>query len=266
MSSPGRGPIRASSVGVQPRARESFGRHSRRPGNIGRFHSCTDPLSKTGIQPVIVFEEDDTVVEPGDLGSSGPYAPARPTRSSRRALQRSSRPPSRLPAVLGDPRCGRRDSCRRGGCPWCNGSHHHTTSPPASFSYHRNHTCKTGRRRQTCRPSVNDRTTDHPAGAVYGYLQSASYPAPSSAYTVTSASSGACWVYAKLASTGAVVWTGTLDSGQAQTLDATGSLIVELGHANTLSATLNGVPVEYPAQYQAVFTMNIRSDDRLNDS
>ena len=31
----------------------------------------------------------------------GAYSPARPTRSSRRALQRSSRPPSRVPAVLG---------------------------------------------------------------------------------------------------------------------------------------------------------------------
>jgi hypothetical protein len=86
--------------------------------------------------------------------------------------------------------------------------------------------------------------------------QGASYPAPGTAYTVTLTSSGACWVYAKLASTGAVVWTGTLQSGQAQTLNVTGQLVVELGHANTLSATLNGVPVQYPAQYQAVFTIS----------
>jgi hypothetical protein len=73
---------------------------------------------------------------------------------------------------------------------------------------------------------------------------------------VTLTSSGACWVYAKLASTGAVVWTGTLETGQAQTLDVTGQLVVELGHANSLTATLNGLPVQYPTQYQAVFTMN----------
>jgi hypothetical protein len=53
-----------------------------------------------------------------------------------------------------------------------------------------------------------------------------------------------------------VVWTGILESGQSQTLDVTGQLDVELGHANTLNTTLNGVPVEYPTQYQAVFTMS----------
>jgi hypothetical protein len=52
-----------------------------------------------------------------------------------------------------------------------------------------------------------------------------------------------------------VVWTGVLNQGQAQTLNATGELEVQLGHANSITATLNSVPVQYPSQYQAVFTM-----------
>jgi hypothetical protein len=133
-------------------------------------------------------------------------------------------------------------------------SHHHTTSPPV----HSQTTAPAHIGSKTTTASTVTSTTAPPTvqpDAATATVQSASYPAPSSAYTVTLSSSGACWVYAKLASTGAVVWTGTLDPGQAQTLDATGGLIVELGHANTLSTTLNGVPVEYPAHYQAVFTM-----------
>ena len=83
----------------------------------------------------------------------------------------------------------------------------------------------------------------------------ATYAAPAGNYTVTLTSSGACWVYAKVASTGAVLWTGTLDQGQAQQLTGAGQIVVQMGHANTMSVTMNGVPVQYPAQYQAVFTM-----------
>jgi hypothetical protein len=68
-------------------------------------------------------------------------------------------------------------------------------------------------------------------------------------------STGPCWVYATLASTGAVLFTGTLDQGQAQALTGTGEIDVQLGHANTMTETLNGTPVVYPAQYQAVFMM-----------
>jgi hypothetical protein len=68
-------------------------------------------------------------------------------------------------------------------------------------------------------------------------------------------STGDCWVYATLASTGTVLWTGDLLQGQAQALTGTGEIDVQLGHANTMTETLNGTPVEYPAQFQAVFTM-----------
>ena len=222
------------------------------PGSSGA-PSGDDPRSKTGVQPVIVFEEDDTIVDPDDSRSHVPYAPARPTRSSRRALQRSSRPSSRVPAVLGVLLAvvviAVAVALALGAT-----SLHHKTSPPV----HSGTTASTHPRSSTTTASTVPPTSAPPTvqpEAATATVQSASYAAPNSAYTVTLSSSGACWVYAKLASTGAVVWTGTLDAGQAQTLDATSGLIVELGHANTVSATLNGVPVAYPAQYQAVFTM-----------
>jgi hypothetical protein len=134
------------------------------------------------------------------------------------------------------------------------GSHPNKASPPV----HSQTTAPVHNQSSTTTASSTSSTTA-PAvvqpEAATATTQAASYPAPTASYAVTLTSSGACWVYAKLASTGAVVWTGTLETGQAQTMNVTGQLVVELGHANTLSATLNGVPVEYPTQYQAVFTM-----------
>lgn len=130
------GADRASSVGFSPEPERASAGTVVGPGtsDVSTGH---DPLSKTGIQPVIVFEEDDTVVEPGDLGSSGPY------RAGTTDSIESPGAPTQLPSVFEvagcarRPRCGRRDSCRRGGCPWCNvaPSHDFTTG---SFSYHRN--------------------------------------------------------------------------------------------------------------------------------
>ena len=247
------GADRASSVGFGAEPETASGSAVVSPGSSGAPPG-DDPRSIPEVHPAIVFEEDDTVVDPADSRSSGPYALARPTRSSRRALQRSSRPSSRVPTVLGVLIAvvviAVAVAVALGAT-----SHHHTTSPPVhSGTTAPAHTgAKTTTTVSMVPPTTAPPTVQPEAATVT--MQSASYAAPSSAYTVTLSSSGACWVYAKLASTGAVVWTGTLDAGQAQTLEATGGLIVELGHANSLSATLNGIPVDYPAQYQAVFTM-----------
>ncbi len=204
-------------------------------------------------QPVIVFEENDAVMEPAGVSDSGTYSPARPTRSTRRALQRSSRPPSRVPSILGVLLVvvviAVAVAVALGAA-----SHPHKASPPVQSQttappHNQSNTTSTSLTPSSTAPAVVQ------PDAATATVQGATYPAPNASYTVTLSSSGACWVYAKLASTGAVVWTGTLETGQAQTMNVTGQLVVELGHANTLSATLNGVPVQYPAQYQAVFTM-----------
>jgi hypothetical protein len=132
---------------------------------------------------------------------------------------------------------------------------HHTTSPTTVVHHHRttpvNHPKTTETSGTTSTTAV---LTVQPVASTVT-PQGATYLAPSGQYTVMLMSSGPCWVYATLAATGARLWTGTLNQGQAQALTGTGQINVQLGHANTMTETLNGTPVQYPAQYQAVFTM-----------
>jgi len=88
---------------------------------------------------------------------------------------------------------------------------------------------------------------------------SAAYGAPSSSYTVSLVATGPCWVDATEASTGTVVWTGTLQTGQTQAVPATGSLNVRLGAANDVTVTLNGVPVVFPTGFQSPFDMRFQT-------
>jgi hypothetical protein len=88
---------------------------------------------------------------------------------------------------------------------------------------------------------------------------SASYAAPSTGYTVALRATGPCWVEATATSTGDVVWTGTLATGQSQSIPATGSLFVRLGAANDVGVTLNGEPVLFPTGFQSPFDMTFTS-------
>ena len=60
-------------------------------------------------------------------------------------------------------------------------------------------------------------------------------------------------------STGHVVWTGTLQTGQTQAIPATGSLVVRLGAANDVTVTLNGEPVVLPTGFQSPFDMSFQA-------
>jgi len=83
----------------------------------------------------------------------------------------------------------------------------------------------------------------------------ADYGAPSTGYTVNVDATGLCWVDATQQSSGAVVWTGTLQPGQTQAIAASGSLTLRLGAANDVSVTLNGVPVVLPTGFHSPFDM-----------
>ena len=208
-----------------------------------------------GNNGVLVFEEDTLGPDPSQSPASRSFAGPVVTRAGRRALQRSARPQSRMPVVLGSLvifvvlavvvavalGIGK----------------HHTASPPTT-ARHGTAPGPDKSKTTTTSSSTTTSTTAPPSvvpEASTATTAAATYAAPAGNYSVTLTSSGACWVYAKTASTGAVLWTGTLNQGQAQQLTATGEIVVEMGHANTMSVTLNGVPVQYPAQYQAVFTM-----------
>jgi hypothetical protein len=87
----------------------------------------------------------------------------------------------------------------------------------------------------------------------------AAYVAPPTAYTVALQATGPCWVEATEASTGAVVWTGTLASGQSHSIPASGSLFLRLGAADDVTVSLNGEQVLLPAGFQSPFDMRFQS-------
>ena len=71
-------------------------------------------------------------------------------------------------------------------------------------------------------------------------------------YSVTVTATGPCWVLARTVSSGSTLWTGTLQAGAAQTIQAIGAITVELGAA---SATLSvgNVPVVLPTPLDTPF-------------
>jgi Domain of unknown function (DUF4115) len=80
----------------------------------------------------------------------------------------------------------------------------------------------------------------------------ATFSAPAASYSVTVTASGPCWVLARTVSSGSTLWTGTLQAGASQTVQATGAITVELGAA---SATLDvdNVPVVLPTPLDTPF-------------
>jgi hypothetical protein len=84
----------------------------------------------------------------------------------------------------------------------------------------------------------------------------ATYQVSASAYSLSlAASSGECWVEATNPSTNAVLFSGTLLSGQSHIVAATGPVTVIAGAPGAFVATVNGVPVTLPTGSQAPFTL-----------
>jgi hypothetical protein len=80
----------------------------------------------------------------------------------------------------------------------------------------------------------------------------ATYQVGSSAFTLTLAADGACWVEAKDPSSGQVLWSGTLQSGQTQQVPASGQLVVRLGDAHNVTVTVAGRHVVLPTGFDSV--------------
>lgn len=79
----------------------------------------------------------------------------------------------------------------------------------------------------------------------------ATYPVPSATYTMTVSASAPCWVLAQSTS-GATLWTGTLQAGGVQSIPASGTVTVELGSsAGTLQ--VDNIPVVLPTPIQTPF-------------
>jgi len=84
----------------------------------------------------------------------------------------------------------------------------------------------------------------------------ATYQVSAATYSLSlAAASGECWVEATNPSTNAVLFSGTLLSGQSHIVAATGPVTVIAGAPGAFVATVNGVPVTLPAGSQAPFTL-----------
>jgi hypothetical protein len=84
----------------------------------------------------------------------------------------------------------------------------------------------------------------------------ASYRVADTTYSLAlGANNGECWVSATDASTGKVLYTGVLFTGQSETVAATGSVTVVAGAPGAFTATVNGAAVALPPGAQAPFTL-----------
>ena len=123
----------------------------------------------------------------------------------------------------------------------------HTTSPPA-----RGHPT-------TSRRTTTTTTTTPPAVSAPQFVSAhaATYQVSSPNYSlVLAATTGECWVEATNSTTGAVLFTTTLFSGQSHTIPATGPVTVIAGAPGAFSATINGTAVALPPGNQAPFTLH----------
>jgi hypothetical protein len=116
------------------------------------------------------------------------------------------------------------------------------------------------RHRGTSRHATTTTTTTAPPAVSAPQLASANaatYQVSSSTYSLElAATTGECWVQATNATTGAVLFSATLYSGQSHTVPASGPVIVIAGAPGAFSATVDGATVSLPPGNQAPFTLH----------
>ncbi len=123
-----------------------------------------------------------------------------------------------------------------------------TTTHPATKPHHETTTTTS----TTAPPTVSAPTTTT--------AHTATYLVSGSTYSLTvAATSGECWVDVTNPTTGAVLFTTTLQSGQSHAIAATGPVTVIAGAPAVFAATVNGSPVTLPPGNQAPFTLNFQA-------
>lgn len=91
------------------------------------------------------------------------------------------------------------------------------------------------------------------------------YPAAADSYQVTVDATGPCWVLATSSSTGSVLWTGTMQAGQTQPIQANGTVTVELGSA-TCAMKLDNLPVVFPTPESTPFIATFQPSADANST
>jgi hypothetical protein len=128
-------------------------------------------------------------------------------------------------------------------------THSHSGTHAGSGAPHTTHTTTTT---APPAPSVSAPANTSPYTATY-QVADASYSLELGAKT------GECWVLATDTSTGKVLFTGTLSSGQTQTIAAAGPVTVVAGAPVAFSAAVNGAPVTLPTGALAPFTLTFKT-------
>ena len=85
----------------------------------------------------------------------------------------------------------------------------------------------------------------------------ATYAAAASPYTVAIDASGLCWVLAEEVPSGQVLWTGTLQAGNAKSFSASGTVHVRLGAASDVTVSVDGSSSALPAGFQSPFDVTV---------
>jgi hypothetical protein len=132
-------------------------------------------------------------------------------------------------------------------------SHAATTVTTTRTGTHRNSPTRHATTTTTTAPP----TVSAPEGVT---ANAATYRVADASYSLAlGADNGECWVSATDASTGKVLYTGTLFTGQSETLAATGSVTVVAGAPGAFTATVNDAAVALPPGAQAPFTLSFEA-------
>jgi hypothetical protein len=81
---------------------------------------------------------------------------------------------------------------------------------------------------------------------------SATYPVGSNSFQITVTATGPCWIDASTLASGSTLWTGSLQAGNVQVIQATGPTTVQIGAAS-VSFTVGTVPVVLPTPFHTPF-------------
>jgi hypothetical protein len=81
---------------------------------------------------------------------------------------------------------------------------------------------------------------------------SATYPVGSNSFQITVTATGPCWIDASTLASGSTLWTGSLQAGNVQVIQATGPTAVQIGAAS-VSFTVGTVPVVLPTPFHTPF-------------
>src|SRR5579884_3308350 len=84
------------------------------------------------------------------------------------------------------------------------------------------------------------------------------YDLPAASVPVVLVTDGPCWVLATDAG-GHTLWIGTMEAGQSQTLSMAGGLVLRLGAAMHVRATVGGQPVRFPIGFESPFDVTFKT-------